>query len=57
MKNVRYYVAAIGPKGGHVAGCFFYPLTDEGLKKAKAKRNELLAKYLHATIVLDITER
>lgn len=52
MTNVQYCVAAVGPSGGLVAGYFFYPLTEEGLKRAKDKRSELMAKYLHAQVKL-----
>jgi len=50
MSNAQYCVVAIGPRGGLVSGCFYYPRTDEGLKKAKAKRVELMAKYLQAEV-------
>jgi len=45
-------------RGRQVLPPFYFPLTGEGLEKAKAKRSELMAaRYLDADVELEIVRR
>ena len=50
----RFVIYTVSKRGGQIQPPCYFPLTAEGLEKAKAKRSELMARYLEANVELEI---
>lgn len=48
----KYEVILYSKKWRNPIGFFFFPKTEEGLRKAKEKRSELMARYLDNDVEL-----
>ena len=54
MSTVRIVVFCVSRRGGSLSPLYYFPRTKEGLAKAKAKRSELLARFLDGEVIMEL---